>query len=61
MIWSKEYNPRGSNHFPIILRNEREHSAKQQRWSIKRANWTQFHKSIISNQNTRPRINRENI
>ena len=43
--WSKEYKLRGSDHFPIILEDEREFSIKQQqRWSIGRANWTQFQK-----------------
>ena len=34
---------RGSYHFPIILRNEREFITEQQlRWSIKRKNWVQL-------------------
>ena len=37
--WSKEYELRGSNHFPIIIEVEREVSMKQQqRWSIEIAN-----------------------
>ena len=43
--WSKEYELRGSDHFPIITEEEREVSMKQQqRWSIGRANLTQFQK-----------------
>ena len=43
--WSKEYELRGSDHFPILLEDERELSIKQQqRWSIGRANWTSFQK-----------------
>ena len=50
MIWRKKYNLRGSDHFPIILRNEKENTTKQQqRWSIRKANWTQYQiKSIIT-------------
>ena len=34
---------RGSDHFPITLRDEREFITKQQlRWSIKRKNWVQL-------------------
>ena len=48
MIWSKEYNLSGSDHFPIILREKKENSTKQQqRWSFKRANQTQFQKKSI--------------
>ena len=55
---SKEYELKVSDHFPIIIEEEREVSIKQQqRWSIERANWTQFQKeSAITtkrqNQNT---------
>ena len=34
----------GSNHFSIIIEEEREISMKKQRWSIGRANWMQFQK-----------------
>ena len=41
--WSKEYELKGSDHFPIFLEDEREISIKQQqRWNIGRANWMQF-------------------
>ena len=56
--WSKEYELRRSDHFPIILEEEKEVSMKQQqRWSIERANWMQFQKKSkittkVQNQNT---------
>ena len=34
---------------------------QQQKWSIKKANWTQFLKKHTNNQNTRPRINKRGI
>ena len=38
-----EYEFRGSDHFSIIIEDEREVPNKQQqRWSIGRANWMQF-------------------
>ena len=43
--WTKEYELGGSDHFPIIIEDEREVSIKQQqRWSIGKANWAQFQK-----------------
>ena len=56
--WSKEFKFRGSNHFPIIIENEREVSMKQQqRWSIGGVNWMKFQKEStitmkVQNQNT---------
>ena len=45
--WSKKYNLRWtlSGHYPIIIKDEREISTKQnQRWSLGRAHWIQFQK-----------------
>ena len=44
--WSKEYELRGSDHFPIFLEDEKETCIiQQQRWSTGRANW-----SILQNE-----------
>ena len=37
MTWRKQYNLRDSDHFPIILMNEKKNATKQQRWSIRKA------------------------
>ena len=56
--WCKEYELGRSDHFPIIIEDEREVSTKQQqRWSIRRANWVHFQKEStitikVQNQNT---------
>ena len=56
--WSKVYKLRGSNHFPIIIEDERKLSTKQyQIWSIRRENWMQFQKESkitikVQDQNT---------
>ena len=43
--WTKEYELRGSDHFPILIEDEREVSIKQQqKWSIGKANWAQYQK-----------------
>ena len=44
---SKEYELRGSDHFPIFLEDERETPIKQsQRWNTGRANWSIFQKEV---------------
>ena len=43
--WCKEYELGRSDHFPIIIEDEREVSTKHHhRWSIGRAYWMQFQK-----------------
>ena len=43
--WNKGYKLKESDHFHIIIEEEREVSMKQQqRWSIGNTNWTQFQK-----------------
>ena len=43
--WSKEYELRGNDRFPIIIELKREVSSKEyQRWSIERASWMHFQK-----------------